>query len=143
MRYLREICLLFSGVILLFGIARADDSTDSDWSSDPAVHIELRHYEKINGIYAFQLYFTDLPASQQPKLKRMGDLVGLKGYVVGPFSQNMFKTSVGNNPPTEVDASTLELYDPKTSHKVVLTLHNMEPSTPPLVQPPPIAPPPQ
>jgi hypothetical protein len=106
---------------LFLGLLCLSIYADEPSSSDPDVHIALKGYEKTPTGYVFQLYFLDLPASQQPGLKRIGDPVGYKGFIVGPFSQNMFKTTVGDGPPTVVDASTLELDDPKTHHKVVLT----------------------
>jgi hypothetical protein len=129
MQSIRKIGFLFFGVILSCLSARADDPTATQPSSDPTDHIQLRGYEKVNDAYVFQLYFTDLPANKQPGLKKMGDPSGWKGYIVGPFSVNMFTTTVGDGPPQKVDASTLELIDPKTGHKIVLTYHGQAQNT--------------
>jgi hypothetical protein len=117
MNFLRPLVVLLVCAICLN--ARADDDTPA--SSDPSVHIQFRGYQRVAGGYLFQLYMEDLPANQQPSLKKIGDPVGIRNLVVGSFSLNIFKTSLDGGTPTQVDASTLELDDPKTGHKVVLT----------------------
>jgi len=110
--------------LLLSFVARAQtDGTSQPSSSDPSVHLQLKSYEKVNGAYVFQIYIEGLPANQQPKLKKIGEQLGWNNYIIGNFSLNIFKTTVGDAPPTAVDASTLELYNLKTGHKVVLTYH--------------------
>jgi len=96
-------------------------------SSDPNIRIFFKSYQKTSDGYVFDLYLMDLPPNQQPGPKKMGSPVGLKDFVVGTFSVNIFKTSVGGGPPTQVDASTLELIDPKANRKVVLTYHGAAP----------------
>jgi hypothetical protein len=129
MTSLRAIGFLFIGSVLSCTSLRADPAPMESSSSDPNVHIYFKSYQKTSDGYAFELYLMDLPPNQQPGLKKMGAPIGYKDFVVGTFSVNMFKTTVGDGPPTMVDASTLELIDPKAGRKVVLTYH--APTPPP------------
>lgn len=124
----RTTCFLFIGFILSCPYLRADNPAPMESSSsDPNIHIFFKSYQKTSDGYVFQLYLMDLPPNQQPGLKKMGARIGLKDFVVGTFSVNIFKTSVGNGPSTQVDASTLELIDPKANRKVVLTYNGATP----------------
>jgi len=125
---LRAIAFLLFSFIFAFSCVRADAPAPMvSSSSDPNVHIFFSGYQKTPAGYVFSLYLMDLPPNQQPGLKKIGDPVGLKGFVVGAFSLNVFKTTVGDGPPTRVDASTLELIDSKAHRKVVLTYHGPAP----------------
>jgi hypothetical protein len=129
MSSLRAICFLLVGFILSGSSLRADPAPMVSSSSDPNIRIYFKSYQKTADGYAFDLYLMDLPPNKQPGLKKMGSPIGLQGFVVGTFSVNMFKTQIGDGPPTMVDASTLELIDPKANKKVVLTYH--APTQPP------------
>ena len=125
---LRVLFFLFLGFTLSSASLRADNPEPmASSASDPNVHIFFKGYQKTPDGYVFQLYLMDLPPQQQPGPKKMGERIGWKDFVVGNFSVNIFKVSSGNNPPTRVDASTLELIDSKANRKVVLTYHGPAP----------------
>jgi len=128
MRPFRVFCFLLLGSLLSSVCLHADTPAPmASSASDPNVHIFFKSYQKTPDGYVFQLYLMDLPPNQQPGPKKIGERIGWKDFVVGAFSLNIFKISSGNNPPTRVDASTLELIDQTAHRKVVLTYHGAVP----------------
>ena len=92
------------------------------FASDPKpLRIVFTGYQQLNGIYLFQFRFDNVPADQQPPLKRTGNLVGRGGYVVGAFHQ-VFKMEPLPGSGTEVntDESVVEIDNPDTGQKVMV-----------------------
>jgi len=84
-------------------------------------HIQFKGYEKLNGVYYFQIYLNDVPSSNQPPLKKSGDSLGFEGYSIGAFTQ-LFKPEKdpGTNITVNTDESTLELDKPEIDLKVLV-----------------------
>lgn len=85
-------------------------------------HIQFLGYQQLGGDYVFQISLKDVPSSQQPSLKKTGDALGVEGYIVGPFHQNIVEEENSNTHiKTQVDKSTLELDKPDIGFKIVLS----------------------
>jgi hypothetical protein len=77
-------------------------------------HLTFRGYEKEGDTYFFQIYLSDLPSSQQPGLKKTGDQLGVEGYIIGAFHQNVVtKKNPATGEEQQVDESTLEVTKPE------------------------------
>ena len=84
-------------------------------------HIQFLGYQKLNGQDVFQIYLKDVSGSQQPGLKKTGDLLGYEDYTVGPFTQNIVEeTDPATHLTAKVDRSTLELDKASIGFKIVL-----------------------
>ena len=84
-------------------------------------HIEFRGYQEIEGVYQFQLYLSDVPSDQQPRLKKKGDPLGFENYTVGDFHLNIVnEKDKATGIVTPVDESTLDLLKTDIDFKVTL-----------------------
>jgi hypothetical protein len=84
-------------------------------------HLKFNGYQQLEGVYNFQIFLQDVPSSQQPRLKKTGDPLGVEGYVVGPFTHNIVtKHNSATGIDVEEDDSTLELDKPDIGFKIVL-----------------------
>jgi hypothetical protein len=85
-------------------------------------HIQFRGYQVLDGVTYFQIALKDVPSDQQPRLKKVGDPLGVEDYIVGPFHQNIVtETDPATQLVSQVDESTLELDKPAIGFKIVLT----------------------
>jgi hypothetical protein len=84
-------------------------------------HMTFRGYDPEGGTYVFQIVLSDVPSEQQPGFKKTGDPLGVEGYVVGAFHQNIVTKK---NPTTgeqqQVDESTLEMIKPEIDFHITL-----------------------
>lgn len=84
-------------------------------------HVKFMGYQDLNGQKLFQLFLKDVPSSKQPGLKKTGDPLGVEGYIVGEFKQNIVdEVDPATKLKSPVDRSTLELDKPDIGLKIVV-----------------------
>jgi hypothetical protein len=85
-------------------------------------HIQFRGHEVIDGVQYFQIALKDVPSEQQPRLKKVGDPLGVEDYIVGPYHESIVtETDEKTGLVSPVDESTLELDKPAIDFKIILT----------------------